>query len=316
MKVDLKKAGKDSLDRYTKELTGLKEKEEDGELLQRLRGNINKVVTLPFKYLTIGDNVRQNFRPEDDEDFEDLVESIRTNGLLQNIVAGLIELDGGGWELRVTAGQRRYYACEKVGLEKVPVMIRQWNTEAEALFAGLSENMTRVDLNPLDIADAYTRLIQFGMTSAQIAERVDRQKRTIRKYLNLAKLPDDIRKLINDHRDIFTTGILFNEIASRTFNSTDELKNHIQGLIKAGDIHPESLGEAGSESGSSEDGIVRNKSKVRKKRMVDPALIEEVVGRISSTLPIKIKVKGTKDKGQITLNYASKEQLEQLLSKF
>jgi hypothetical protein len=118
MKVDLKKVAQESKDRYSKELTGLKELEESGELLQKLRGYRNKVVSLPLQYLTIGENVRKNFRAEGPE-FEELVESIRTNGLLQNLVASLIEFDNGGWELRVTAGQRRYYACQKLGLEKL-----------------------------------------------------------------------------------------------------------------------------------------------------------------------------------------------------
>src|SRR5262249_38379766 len=212
MKVDLKKVAKESKDRYSKELTGLKELEESGELLQKLRGYCNRVVSLPLRHLTIGENVRKNFRAEGPE-FEELVESIRANGLLQNLVASLLEFDNGTWELRVTAGQRRYYACQKLGLEKVPVMIRLWNSEAEDLYAGLSENLTRVDLNPLHVADAYARLLELGMSANEIAERVDRHKRTIRKYLSLSQLPGDIRKIIEERQDIFTTGVLFNEVA-------------------------------------------------------------------------------------------------------
>jgi ParB family transcriptional regulator, chromosome partitioning protein len=315
MKVDMKKVAKESKDRYSKELTGVKELEESGELLRKLRSYSNKVVSLPLQYLTIGENVRKNFRAEGPE-FEELVESIRTNGLLQNLVASLIELDNGGWELRVTAGQRRYYACQKLGIEKAPVMIRLWNSEAEELYAGLSENLTRVDLNPLHVADAYARLLQLGMTANEIAERVDRNKRTIRKYLALSQLPDDIRKIIEERQDVFTTGVLFNEVASRNFNSVDDLRDHVQELIRGK--------ERASVSSDNVDSINEDthhlkgsaKRHLRKNRQADPALVARVVNRISNTLPVKVKVKGTEDKGQVTINYASREQLEELLSKF
>jgi predicted transcriptional regulator len=60
----------------------------------------------------------------------------------------------------------------------------------------------------------------------------------------------------------------------------------------------------------------RAKSQIRQARRVDPSLLEEVVGRISNTLSVKVRVKGTREKGQITINYGSEEQLEQLLSQF
>ena len=314
MKVDLKKVAQESKDRYSKELTGLKELEESGELLQKLRGYRNKVVSLPLQYLTIGENVRKNFRAEGPE-FEELVESIRTNGLLQNLVASLIEFDNGGWELRVTAGQRRYYACQKLGLEKAPVMIRLWNSEAEELYAGLSENLTRVDLNPLHVADAYARLLQLGMTANEIAERVDRNKRTIRKYLALSQLPDDIRKIIDERQDVFTIGVLFNEVASRNFGSVDDLRSHIQELIR------DKEGTSVSSDNVANDEDAQNltgptKNRTRKSRQADPALVAKVVSQISNTLPVKVRVKGTEDKGQVTIIYASREQLEELLSRF
>jgi len=315
MKMDLKKVAKESKDRYSKELSGLKDLEESGELLQKLRGYSNKVVSLPLRHLTISENVRKNFRAEG-PDFDELVESIRANGLLQNLVASLIEFDNGKWELRVTAGQRRYYACQKLGLEKVPVMIRLWNSEAEELYAGLSENLTRVDLNPLHVADAYTRLMELGMSANEIAERVDRHRRTIRKYLSLSKLPADIRKTIEERQDIFTTGVLFNEVASRNFASVDELRKHIQDLIRDGEPSSGAPNEPDDDAGDPQGSGGKANRQARKGRVVDPALIEEVVSRISVTLPLKVKVKGTQDKGQITINYTSREQLEQLLSRF
>lgn len=314
MKVDLKKIAHESKARYSKELTGLKELEESGELLQKLRGYANKVVSLPLSYLTMNENVRKNFRAEGPE-FEELVASIRTNGLLQNLVASLIELENGGWELRVTAGQRRYYACQKLGLEKVPVMIRIWNSEAEELYAGLSENQARVDLHPLHVADAYARLLQLGLSVNEIAERIDRQQRTVRKYLALSQLPAESRQTIEAQPEVFTTGVLFNEIASRHFSNPGELTEHIEALARQKTTAPEELAESlpASAKAFKADGKVTAR---QRKPGSDPTLVAEIVSKISATLPVKVRVKGTQNKGQVIINFASRAQLDLLLAKF
>jgi ParB family transcriptional regulator, chromosome partitioning protein len=315
MKLDLKKAASESKARYTKELSGLKELEESSELLEKLRSYIDKVVMLPIQYLTVGENVRQNISEEDIK-FEELVHSIRERGLLQNLVARLREFENGTWQLRINAGERRYRASKVAGLEKVPVLIKRWNSEMDDLFTGLSENEDRVNLSPLDLADAYARATKLGASIDEIAEKARRDKRTIRKYISLSRLPDDARRIILDRPDIFTTGILFNEVASRKFDSDDELRDHIQKLIK----ERESLSNPPIDSDDPVDdsqGLgVKVTSQARKVKHADPELIDEVVSRISGSLPVKVMVKGTRDKGRITINYASQEQLEKLLSRF
>ena len=315
MKLDLKKAASESKARYTKELSGLKELEESSELLEKLRSYIDKVVMLPIQYLTVGENVRQNISEEDTK-FEELVHSIRERGLLQNLVARLHEFENGTWQLRINAGERRYRASKVAGLEKVPVLIKRWNSEIDELFTGLSENEDRVNLSPLDLADAYTRATKLGASVDEIAEKARRDKRTIRKYISLSRLPDDARKIILDRPDIFTTGILFNEVASRKFDSDDELRDHIQKLIK----EREGISNPPIDSDNPVDGSqglgVKVTSQARKVKHADPELIDEVVSRISGSLPVKVMVKGTRDKGRITINYASQEQLEKFLSRF
>jgi ParB family chromosome partitioning protein len=307
MKLDLKKAASESKARYTKELSGLKELEESSELLEKLRSYIDKVVMLPIQYLTVGENVRQNISEEDTK-FEELVHSIRERGLLQNIVARLREFENGTWQLRINAGERRYRASKVAGIEKVPVLIKRWNSEMDELFTGLSENE--------DLADAYARATKLGASVDEIAEKAHRDKRTIRKYISLSRLPDDARKIILDRPEIFTTGLLFNEVASRKFDSDDELRDHIQKLIK----ERESISNPPIDSDNHVDGSqglgVKGTRQARKVKHADPELIDEVVSRISGSLPVKVMVKGTRDKGRITINYASQEQLEKFLSRF
>lgn len=314
-KLDLKQVAMQRRDGYSKDLTGLKEQEDTDALLQKLRGLVNKVVDLPLKHITLAENVRRNLSKED-ADFDKLVNSIRKNGLLQNLVASLIEYDDGRWELRLVAGERRYHACTEAGLERAPVLIRLWDSAVEEIYTGVTENEERVNLNALDLADAFARLVKLGQSVDEIAERAKREKRTIRKYLHLAGLPDEIRKIVDARPDVFTTRVLFNHVASRSFASDDELRNYIQGLIdeKERDSMPPAASESAGENGQAASGEVSDRSRTARK--VDPALIEEVVGCIANNLPVKVKVKGTRDRGRIVINYASSEQLAQLLSRF
>jgi ParB family chromosome partitioning protein len=315
MKLDLKKAANESKARYTKELSGLKELEESSELLEKLRSYIDKVVMLPIQYLTVGENVRQNISEEDTK-FEELVHSIRERGLLQNLVTRLREFENGTWQLRINAGERRYRASKVAGLEKVPVLIKRWNSEIDELFTGLSENEDRVNLSPLDLADAYARATKLGASVDEIAEKAHRDKRTIRKYISLSQLPDDARKIVLDRPDIFTTGLLFNEVASRKFDSDDELRDHIQKLIKERESITNLPIDSDDHVDDSQGLGVKVTRQARKVKHADPELIDEVVSRISGSLPVKVMVKGTRDKGRITINYASQEQLEKFLSRF
>jgi ParB family transcriptional regulator, chromosome partitioning protein len=330
MKLDLKKAASDSKARYATKLTSMKDQDESSGQLEKLRGFIGKVVTLPLHFISVGENVRQEINEEDPK-FKKLVQSIRDDGLLQNLVVRLIEHENGSWQLRLNAGERRYRACKKAGIETAPVLIKPWKSEIDEVYTGISENEERENLSPLDLADAYARLIKMGETIEEIAERSRRDSRTIRKYISLSKIPDDMRKIIRGRSDIFSTRILFNEIASRKINSDDELRDQIQNLIKEaeysftpGDSNGARDAENSAQPQLKPNGSVENpggqEDKVAtqspRRKQIDPQLVEQVINRISSNIPVKVKVKGTPEKGRITISYASREQLDQFLAIF
>jgi ParB family transcriptional regulator, chromosome partitioning protein len=331
MKLDLKKAASDSKERYASKLTSLKDQEESSGQLEKLRGFIGKVVTLPIHFITIGNNVRQDI-DEEDPKFKGLVQSIRDRSLLQNLVANLIEHDNGSWELRLNAGERRYRACKEAGIEAVPVLIKRWVSDIEEVYTGISENEERVNLSPLDLAEAYARLIKMGETVEEIAERQRRDKRTIRKYIFLSEIPDDVRKIIRERSDIFTTRVLFNEIASRKYSSDNELRDQIQKLIKEAEysLPPPSNSNGSGDAETSSQPQINPSGSVEKldgqkgnvatqsprRKQTDPQLVEQVISRISSNIPVKVRVKGTPEKGRITISYASQEQLNQFLAIF
>jgi len=125
----------------------------------------------------------------DDDKLEELVTSIRDNGVLQPIVVQKVEA---GYELVV--GERRWRASKKAGLKKIPVVIREV-TDAQALELAIIENIHRQDLNPIEEADAYARLAdEFALTQEMIAKRVGKSRTAVANTLRLLKLSRNIKE--------------------------------------------------------------------------------------------------------------------------
>ena len=141
------------------------------------------------------DLLRPNrFQPRaamDDSRLDELAASIRSNGIIQPIV---VRRDGSRYE--IIAGERRWRAAQRVGLLKVPVVVRDIPDE-RLLAAALIENIQRADLNPLEEALAYRRLTDdLHLTQEQIAESVGKDRSSIANYLRLLKLPNEVRESV------------------------------------------------------------------------------------------------------------------------
>jgi len=127
----------------------------------------------------------------DENKLRELAESIRTQGVIQPI---LVRRDGS--EYRLIAGERRWRAAQLAGLHEVPAVVRDV-TPAEAFELALVENLQRTDLNPLEEAEGYRRLVQeFGLTQEQVGERVGRDRASIANALRLLQLPDAVKELL------------------------------------------------------------------------------------------------------------------------
>ena len=133
---------------------------------------------------------RQNF---DEEKLEELAESIKTFGLLQPI---LVQKRDGYYE--IIAGERRWRAALKAGLKEVPVIIRDY-TEKEILELSLIENIQRENLNPIEEAQAYKRLMdEFGLGQNEVAQRVSKSRPAVANSLRLLKLEENVQKMLID----------------------------------------------------------------------------------------------------------------------
>ena len=131
----------------------------------------------------------------DEGSLEGLADSIRTHGIVQPL---LVRRQGDRYEL--IAGERRWRAARLAGLSKVPVVVREV-PDQDLLEIALIENIQREDLNPIEEAQAYKRLIEnVGLTQEALASRVGRDRSYITNYLRLLKLPDDLQKLVVEGR--------------------------------------------------------------------------------------------------------------------
>ena len=131
----------------------------------------------------------------DEASLQGLAESIRSHGIVQPL---LVRRRGDGYEL--IAGERRWRAAKLAGLAKVPVVVKEVPDDS-LLEIALIENIQREDLNPIEEAQAYKKLIEtVGLTQEALASRVGRDRSYITNYLRLLRLPDDLQQLVIEGR--------------------------------------------------------------------------------------------------------------------
>ena len=145
---------------------------------------------------TIHPSGRQPRKRFDDARLNELADSIRSQGIIQPLVVRVRPT--GGFEL--VAGERRWRAAQRAGLHQVPVIIREV-AEAQAFEMALVENLQREDLNPIEEAEGYQRLVaEFGYTQESLAERVGKERSTVANALRLLKLPPSVRAMVVEGR--------------------------------------------------------------------------------------------------------------------
>lgn len=127
------------------------------------------------------------------DELEEMSRSIKQQGIIQPL---LVRKDGHGYEL--VTGERRLRAAKKAGLKHVPVFVKTI-TDADLLEMSIVENVQREDLNPIEEAEAYNRLItEFGLTQDQAAVRVGKSRSAVANLLRLRQLPEQIKSSIMD----------------------------------------------------------------------------------------------------------------------
>ena len=130
-----------------------------------------------------------------EERLEELAQSIRSNGIIQPLLVRRHEN-----RYQLVAGERRWRAAQRAGLPRVPAVVRQI-PEDKLLELALIENIQRQELNAIEEAHAYKRLIEtLGLTQEAVAQRVGRDRSFITNYLRLLRLPEDVQRLVEEEK--------------------------------------------------------------------------------------------------------------------
>ena len=151
----------------------------------------NGMLSVPIEQ--ISPNPYQPRKTFNDASIEELSRSVREHGIIQPLVVTRT----GDNKYRLIAGERRFRAAQKAGLQEVPVVVKETMADGDVLQVALIENIQREDLNPIEEAYAYHQLHEeFALTQEEISKRVGKERSTVANFLRLLKLPDAVKKLL------------------------------------------------------------------------------------------------------------------------
>ncbi|MGB9698079.1 MAG: ParB/RepB/Spo0J family partition protein [Thermodesulfobacteriota bacterium] len=224
---------------------------------------------------------------------QELVDSIKEKGILQPLV---VRRKGTGYEL--IAGERRWRAAQKAGLKEVPIIIKD-ATETELLEFSLIENIQRENLNPIEEAEAFRKLIdQFHLTQEEISKRVGKDRATIANALRLLRLPQDIKESLAEGQ--ITVG------HARAFLSLESLEKQRAAFKQ---VLTSGLSVRQTER------LVKRLSRkasgsIAAKKSPD---WEELIEELQKSLGTKVRIKGRGDRGRIEIDFYSREELDRLI---
>ena len=275
-----------------KETTGTKEKSNTAE---------HKKTAMIVKISSVEPNVNQPRKQFDEDALLELSESIKQYGVLQPL---LVSDKKDYYE--IIAGERRWRAAKLAGLKEVPVIVKDFS-EQELVEISLIENIQREDLNPVEEAMAYKRLIdEFHLKQDEIAERVGKSRTAVTNAMRLLKLSEKVQQMLID--EMITAGharaILAisdkekqESVAMKVFDEKLSVRE-TEALVKRMLEPPKT--EKKSKFSSAED-----------------AIYESLEEKMKSIMGTRVQIHRKKnDKGKIEIEYYSKDELERIIDLF
>ncbi|MEW4411746.1 ParB/RepB/Spo0J family partition protein [Clostridium sp. AN503] len=241
------------------------------------------------------DQPRKDFN---EEQLQELADSIKKYGVLQPL---LVQKKESGFE--IVAGERRWRAAKLAGLKEVPVVIREYSPQ-QAMEIALIENVQREDLNPIEEALAYQRLMQeFQLKQEEIAERVSKNRSTITNSMRLLNLTPEVRQMLVENR--ITSG------HARALLGVEDPKLQLELAQK---IEQNRLSVREVEKAVK---LLGKEKKEKKKKPNDEALeliFRDLEERMKTAMGTKVNIsRKDKNKGRIEIEYYSESELERIV---
>lgn len=254
----------------------------------------NQILTLSIH--DVEPNRNQPRKQFDEDAIEELADSIKQYGVIQPLI---VQKKDKYYE--IIAGERRWRACKKAGLKEVPVIIKNYD-EKETLKISLIENLQREDLNPIEEAQAYKRLLtEFNLKQDEVAERVSKSRTAVTNAMRLLKLDQRVQQMLID--DMISPG------HARALLSIED--GELQWKI-ANQIFDEKLSVREVEK------LVKSlqKDKTEKPKKTESAydyIYKDMEDKMKAILGTKVTVCHKADqKGKIEIEYYSNEELERI----
>ena len=250
--------------------------------------------TVPVEYLR--PNRFQPRREFDEDELDSLADSIREQGILQPILVRRDSDNVNGYE--IIAGERRWRAAQRARLHEVPVLIKDLSDQ-KALEVALVENVQRQDLNAIEEAEGYQRLMRdFSHTQEDLARVVGKSRSHVANTLRLLGLPDEVKALVSKHE-------LSAGQARALLNAADAVKLAHQIVAQGLNVRQtEKLAQAGRETRSPASPIANKDA--------DTMALER---ELSNVLGLKVTIDFHKDGGKVTIAYSSLEQLDDVVQR-
>ena len=248
-------------------------------------------------------NPHQPRRDFEEESLKELASSIREFGVLQPILVSKIEKEsetGSTVEYELIAGERRLIASKLAGLRTIPVIIKKLTPERGKLESAIIENIQRKDLNPIEEAKAFTRLQdEFKLTQREIAAKLGKSRESVANSVRLLNLPSDIQQALSENRISASQGRLLLSILD-----IGEQKKMFDEILKGG----LSIRDIRSKIQKKKDEEVNEINFMHPEALALKERLEEFLGT-------KVDLRDEGNKGKITINFYSKEELQAIIDK-
>ncbi|RIV20137.1 ParB/RepB/Spo0J family partition protein [Alicyclobacillaceae bacterium I2511] len=237
-------------------------------------------------------NPYQPRREFDEQKLEELAQSIREHGIIQPLIVRRSSILG----YDIVAGERRFRAAQLAGLDKVPVVVRSF-TDVELMEVAIIENLQREDLNAMEVAEAYTNLMEKAeLTQEELAHRVGQSRSHVANMLRLLQLPSPIRQYVS--RGTLTMG------HARALLAVPEEEERIRLADKAV--------QSQMSVRKLESLIYEPKRPVSRETQRDPHL-GDLERKLTETLGTQVTIQPGKKHGKIEIDYYSDEDLMRIL---